>query len=167
MSQASAYPVIKQALVARLQARAALANVNVLDHVPVNVDEIRTPTGAMETIFPVGADGTSLDVVFCAGALRFDEEFILDLVVEVHGTDSDSTQPVVDARVNELLYEVLADIADQQNWDKATLGLDVFEYVYFTPSTYLWGETRIQQTEVYAANVTLGLGVNARRSFNS
>lgn len=165
MPQASAYAPIKQALVTRLSARPALAGVSVLGHVPVNTDEIRGPGGAPETVYVAGAEGVSEDIVFCAGGLRFDETFTLDVVCEVHGTDSSATQEQVDGRCNELLYELLADIAGQKDWDLPDLGLDVFDYLYFTPSTYLWGAARLQQTGVFAANVTQGLQVKARRSF--
>jgi len=163
--QASSYAAIKTALVTRLTARVGLTSVNVLRHVPVNVDDLRTDAGTIEAIWVAGAEGISEDVVFCAGDLRFDETCTLDIVIEVHGTDSDDTQQAVDERCNELLFEVLADLAAQNDWDKAALNLDVFDYLYFTPNSYLWGEGRLQQTGVYGANVTVGLEVKARRTF--
>lgn len=166
MPQASAYAVLKTALVTRLKARAGLNNVNVLRHRPTNSDDLRTPSGAMEAIWVAGAEGISEDVVFCGGDLRFDETFVLDVVIEVHGTDSLSDQETVDERCNELLFQVLADTAAQGSWDTQALGLDVFDYLYFTPSSYLWGDGRLQQTGVYGANITQGLEVKARRTFS-
>lgn len=162
----SSYSVVKAALVTRLKARPALAAVNVLGHVPVNKEDLRTGTGAQEVVYLAGATGTFSDVVFCAGNLRFDETLVVDVVVEVVGQESDDSQAVVDARCNSLFYELLADVAAQQTWDFAALGLGVFDYVYFTPATQTWAQGRVEGTvSAYAAAVTVGLQVNARRSF--
>lgn len=163
----STYSAVKEALVARLAARPGLAAANVSDHVPVNVDDLRSPSGRFETIAMGDATGSFSTVVFCGpGQLRFDEELVLAVLVEVHGTDSvDGTQPAVDRRVNELLYELLAEVADQQSWDLPTLGLDVFDYVTIVPATQRWSAGRLTQTGVYAASCEVGLAVSARRSF--
>lgn len=163
MPQASSYPAVKHALVARLRTRPALTNVNVLDRVPVNMDDIKTDAGTNEAIWVGGATAVSADVVFCAGNLRFDENPVeLTIGIEVYGTDSEDTQPAMDVRANELLYEVLAEVANQGDWDLDALGLDHFDYVYFTPSTYEWSEGRLQQTGVFGAAVEMTLGINAR-----
>jgi hypothetical protein len=161
----SSYSVLTAALVERLAVRPALVNVNVLDHVPVNKDDIRTEVGTFEVIAMAEGIGTFDDVVFCDGGLRFDETLVITVLIEVHGTDSNSTQSVVKARVNQLLYEALADVADQQSWDKAALGLDIFDYLFFTPATQRWSPGRLQQTGVFAAACELGIEARSRRSF--
>lgn len=165
MPAESSYSVLTAALVARLRQRTALVNVNVLDFLPVNVDEIRTPAGTFEVIGMGEAVGTFDDVVFTDGGLRFDEVLDITVAIEVHGTDSASTAPVIKQRVNALLYEVFADISVQAAWDKAALGLDVFDYVWFTPAVQEWRPGRLQQTGVYACACDITLQARARRSF--
>lgn len=162
---ASTYSVIKSALVARLQQRPALSAVNVLTYIPVNKDDIRTDVGTYECIAMAEAEGTFDDVVFTDGALIFDETLMQTVLIEVHGRDSSDSQAAVDQRVNELLYETLADIASQRGWDRASLGFDVFDYCYFTPAVQRWSPGRLQQSGVFAAAVEIGLQVQARRSF--
>lgn len=165
MAGPSAFPEITAALVTRLRARPNLINVNVLDQIPVNKDDIRTESGAFEVIaMTEGADVWN-DVVFCGGDLRFDESLTVTVLHEVQGVDSSATQAAVKRRVNELLHETLADVAAQADWDKAALGLDVFDYLFFTPSGGRWVPGRLQQTGVFAAAYELDLGVRSRISF--
>lgn len=164
MAVESSYSIIKSALVDRLGTRGSLTVVNLLKHIPVNTDEIRTPVGTLEVIAMGDATGTFDDVVFCAGGLRFDETFDLTVMIQAQGVDSNATQAAMDARVNELLYEVLAEVADQGTWNRDH-GLDAFDYVYFTPSTQDWHPGRLQATSVYACAMDLGLRVRARRNF--
>lgn len=161
----SSYSVLTAALVTRLKQRSALAAVNVLDFRPVNKDEIRTETGAYEVIAMTEGIGLFDDVVFTDGNLRFDEVLDITVLIEVQGTESADTAPVVKRRVNELLYELFADISVQAAWDKTALGLDVFDYVWFTPSAQEWNPGRLQQTNVYACACEITLTARSRRSF--
>lgn len=161
----SSFSVLTAALATRLNQRPALTSVNVLDFMPINKDEIRTETGAYEVIAMSEGIGTFDDVVFCDGNLRFDETVTITVHLEVQGTDSMDSAPVVKRRVNELLYELFADISVQASWDKAALGLDVFDYVWFTPATQEWNPGRLQQASVYACWCDIGLEARARRSF--
>lgn len=162
----SSYSVLTAALVSRLKARAALANTNVLDYVPVNVDDILTPVGTYEVIGMAEGIGTFDDVVFTDGGLRFDEALQITVLLEVHGEDSSDTQAVVKRRVNELLYEFFAELAGQVSWSgSAQLGLDVFDYLFFTPATQRWSSGRIAQTERFAASCEIGIESRSRRSF--
>lgn len=166
MPAASAYDTFKAALITRLQARPALADVNVLYRVPINQDDIITPSGTREAIWVGGAEGTDDDVVFCAGDLRFDETYEQEVGIEVLGTSSGDTQATVDARLNELLFEVLADIAAQLDWDFAALDLDVYDYLWFSPRRKRWTGGRLQQTGVFAGGLELFIEVRARRTFS-
>lgn len=167
MSVDSSYSVLTAALVTRLTARSAIVNAGtrVLDYMPINKDDIRTPTGSFETIAMAEGVGLFDDVVFCDGNLRFDETLDITILIEVHGVDSSHTAPVVKRRVNELVYELLADVSAQQSWDKTALGLDVFDYVWFTPSAQEWNPGRLQQTGVFACACEITLQARSRRSF--
>jgi len=166
MPAASAYPVLKAALVTRLSNRPNLADVvRVLDHVPVNSDELRTESGTYESIWMAAATGPIGPVVLCDGLLRFDEITDMTVVVQVLGVDSADTQTAVDERANELFYELLAEIAGQEGWNKADLGLDVFDYFWFEPLEHRWSAGRIQGQPAHGATVELDVQIRARRSF--
>lgn len=165
MAEASAYGLFTAALVTRLKARSGLVNVNVLDQIPVNKDDIRTVVGTYEVIAMADGDGDWDDVVFCDGALRFDETLIVTVLHEVHGTDSASSQADIKRRAGELLYETLADVSAQAAWDMAGLGLDVFDYLFFTPGHHRWVPGRLQQTGVFAAACEQDIQIRSRRSF--
>jgi hypothetical protein len=166
VSAGSAYPLIKAALITRLTVRAGLQGVNILAHPPISRDELRSPTGRNESIFFAGATGPFADVIMSAGDLRFDETPVMTVVAEVTGTTSEHTQLDVDARCNELVYEVLTEIAGQHTWPLSTYGLDVFNYVWFTPASGTWNTGRIDgiPAGAYGASFELGLQVQARRT---
>lgn len=165
MAAESTYSVLGAALVTQLKQRSGLEGVNVLDFQPTNKDEIRTETGKYEAI-SIG-EGVAVydDVVFTDGGLRFDEVLELTVSIEVHGTESADTGPVVKARVNELLYELFAEVAQQVTWDDTALGLDVFDYLIVTPSSAEWNPGRLQQTGVHACACDTTLQARGRRSF--
>ncbi len=165
MPGASAYPVLKSALVTLLTARSALSGVNVIGYAPVNSDDLKTDSGEFEAIWLAAAEGPVGPVVFCDGEMRFDEETTLTVVVEVLGRDTDDTQARVDTRANALFYEVLAEISDQSNWDTATLGLDVFDYFWCEPVEHRWSAGRIAGQPAFGARVELDVDIRARRSF--
>lgn len=166
MAFASTYSIMKTALVTLLEARPALAGItNVLNHLPVNKDEMRTKVGTNELIAMGGATGTYSNVVFTDGGLRFDEDFTLDVHIEVHGSTSIDTQAAMDARVNELLYELLHELARQAAWNQSALGLDIFDYLIVTPVAQDNNPGRLQQTGVFAAGLDLGIRIEARRNF--
>lgn len=164
----STYSVLKQALITQLGRRPNLisAATKLLTYVPVNPSDMRTDLGTFEVVATGEAEGAISVEVFTDGGLRFDELLDLTVVIEVHGTSSEDTQARVDTRVNEILYEVLAEVSAQTTWDQAQLGLDVFDYVIFTPSTQSWSPGRLQQTGVFAARCELGIEARSRRRFN-
>jgi hypothetical protein len=163
----STYSVITAALVTQVSQRQRVlsAATKVLDFIPVKPDEIRTDLGTYEVIGMGEAEGTFDNVVFTDGGLRFDEVLDITVLLEVHGTDSMDTATVAKRRVNQLLYELLAELSAQASWDKAQLGLDVFDYVWVTPAAQAWNPGRLQQTGVYACACELQLEARARRNF--
>src|SRR5690606_17953869 len=118
-----------------------------------NKDDLRTTAGAYEAIWIGTAVGPTGPVVFCDGRLRFDEETTVTVVAEVLGQDTRDTQQVVDDRVNELLYELLAELADQSTWDTTTLDLDVFDYFWCEPTETRWEAGRIDGQSTFASRV--------------
>ncbi len=165
MAAESTYSVLGAALVTQLNQRPALSDPHVLDFIPVKADEMRTPSGKYEVIGIGEGVGVFSDVVFTDGGLRFDEDLNLTVVIEVHGTDSADSAPVVKARVNALVYELFAELAHQVTWDKPALGLDIFDYLMVTPAAAEWNAGRLQQTGVYACGCDVTLLAESRRSF--
>lgn len=161
----SAYSLIKSALVFALEARPGLAGVAVSYDAPVRPLEVTGPTGAHEAIWCDRAEGPLDSVVFTAGDLIFDENLTLDLVIQVLHKNS-GTQQAADERAAELVYEVLAEIARQKEWDFADLDLSQFEYLYFLPVSQAWVPGFLEGTTGgHGASCRLGIQVRARRSF--
>lgn len=164
MASASAYSAVKSALVTQLAARSGLAGVAVSYQAPVDPTDVKS-TGSYEAIWCDDAEGDFADVVLCAGDLRFDESYIQTLVVQVMRPTRLGTQRVADERAQELLYEVHAELAAQNDWDLATLGLDDFDYLQVTPATQTWVTGFLPSGAGHAARCELGLLVESRRSF--
>ena len=163
----STYSVLTAALVTQLSQRQRIqsAATKVLDYVPINVSDMRTDLGTYETIAMGEAIGTFSNVVFTDGGLRFDENLDITVLIEVHGTESTDTATVAKRRVNQLVYELFAELSVQATWDLSFLGLDVFDYVIFTPATQAWNPGRLQQTGVYACACEITVEARSRRDF--
>lgn len=166
MAHASAYSLTKSALVTRLKTRAGtgLAGVNVSYQAPVKAPDVNA-RGSRESIFFDDATGTFDNVVLTAGDLRFDEEFVLTMVIQVLRPTSTGTQQVADERAQELLYEVFDELAGQDAWTLAELDLGVFDYFQVTPVTQEWETGFLPSGAGHAARCVIGLFVQARRSF--
>ena len=162
--QAVAAPGVGQALTTMLRLRPELGNVRISDSVPVTTEEVRTVLGAFEAIWVSGATGTFNSVVMRAGSLAFDETVSLTVNGQVLGRTSDDDQRSVTTRAGELLYEVLAEVAGQESWDQAALGLNVFDYVWFTPTNYTLDPGRLEgQAKAYAAGWSIDIQVRSRK----
>ena len=164
MAHASAYSLTKSALVTLLAARAGLQGVAVSYQAPVGAPDVAA-RGSHESIFCDDAEGDFDDVVLCAGGLRFDETLTVRLVIQVLRGSSLGTQQAADQRAEDLLYEVHAEIAGQNDWDLADLKLDVFDYFQVTPASQRWVTGFLPSGAGHAARCELGLLVEARRSF--
>lgn len=166
MTQATAYSTVKQALVTLLEARQGLSGVKVSYGPPVNIPDIRSINGSWENIHFLGVDGGTFDeIVFCDGGLRFDEDYVQEVRIQVLRPTNIGTQKACDERVGELLYELLAELAGQHDWDLASLSLDHLNYLMVLPATQEWDVGRLEGTAGHAAGIKLGLQVRARRSF--
>lgn len=164
MPHATPYALFKAAMVAKLEGRSGLSGVRVSYQAPEDVSDVRSESGSWESIHFNDASGTSEDVILCGGHLHFDYEYLQTVVVQVLQPSSLGTQQAADERVEELLYELFAELAGQQNWDLADLGLDDFMPFQATPSSIV-RRTGILTTPGHAAGVEVGIRVLARRSF--
>lgn len=165
MPHASAYPLCKAAIVTRLQTRTPeLSGVHIDYQSPQKASDIAS-TGSWEAIHLNDAEGIFEDRILCAGALTFDETFNLTLVIQVLRGTSLGTQQAADERVSELLYEVHAELSDQQNWDLTALDLDQFDYFQVTPGSHRWVTGFLPRGEGHGARIELALTARARRSF--
>lgn len=164
MAHASAYSLTKSALVTRLDARPGVQGVAVSYQAPVSATDVEG-RGALEAIFCDDAEGDFDNRVLCAGDLRFDETLTIQLVIQVARPTSLGTQQAADRRVEELLYEVHDELAGQNDWDLAELGLDVFDYFQVTPGAHRFVTGFLPSGEGHASRCELGLLVEARRSF--
>lgn len=166
MAFATAYAPVKAALVQLLVARSGLAGVTVEYHAPEKLPDIKSLSGSWENIHFDDARGDFASVVFCNGGLDFDEDYVQIARLQVLRPKSLGTQQVCDERVEQLLYEFLAELSRQANWDLEDLGLDFLDYLMVTPVSQTWTTGRLGGTTGgHAAGLELGLRVEARRSF--
>jgi hypothetical protein len=168
MAFASAYPVVKAALVTRLKARSGLAGVSVTYEAPENSEDVRGTSGAWESVSFDDAEGNIAQRVFAgASNLIFDEEYVQTCVIQVLRQDR-GTQQEADERAGEILYEIHAELANQADWDYDALGLGVtdFEYVDLLPVIHKMVTGFLPAGAGHAARVELGIRVRARRTFN-
>jgi hypothetical protein len=163
MAHATPYALFKAAMVAKLEGRAGLSGVKVSYQAPEDVSDVRAD-GSWESIHFNEAEGTSENVILCGGHLHFDYEYVQTAIVQVLRPDSLGTQQAADERVEEILYEVFAELARQQEWDLADLGLDDFMPFQATPLS-VRRRTGILTSPGHGAGVEVGIRVYARRSF--
>jgi len=164
MAHGTAYSLTKSALVARLAARPGLQDVAVSYQPPTGAPDVQA-RGSHEAIFLDAADGSLDNVVLTAGNLRFDEAIEVQLVAQVLLGTSSGTQRAADERAEALIYEVHAELAAQNTWPMADLGLDIFDYYQVTPASQQWVTGFLPSGAGHAARCELGLLVEARRSF--
>ena len=159
--QGSAHVLVGQALIARLQARDRLSGVAVSYDPPRQAYDVRGQSGNHEAIWLGPASGTYSDVVLCGGGLRFDEDVELTVTVQVLRPTSSGTQEKASTRAAEIVYEVLAAVAED-----ATLGITSFDYVIVTAGTQDWSRSGQMPDQVgHVGACDLGLNVRSRRSY--
>jgi len=167
MAHGTTYSALKSLLVTRLKARIGLNGVTVRYQPPIDPLDVNA-LGSREAIWFGDADGLFDNVVFCDGGLRFDESLLLTTVIQVLGAESLDDQEQVDRRIEELLFEVLGELADDDFriavQDDATLG--VFDYIIVTPETQQWTVGRLPQSgKAHGAGIELGIRVESRRGY--
>lgn len=162
MPAGSTYAALKAAIVERLQARSALSAVSVLYRPPERADEVAGESGVNESIWLDEAAGDHTNVVFGGLPLCLDESYSLALVIQVLRPTSDGEQQVADERVDELLYEVLSELAHDPSF-----GVDApeFDLVQVTYSSFTRTGGFLQSGSGHAAGAELELAVQARINF--
>lgn len=161
MAVGSSYSTVKAAAVAALKARPALSAVAVTYRAPETSTEVQGESGSNESIFFDDAEGGDLDNEIIASLpLRLEETYQLKLVVQVLRPSSDGTQQDADERVDELLYEVLKEIASDP-----TLGITGFDYLHITTAAFNRRTGFLGTSGGHAASCELMLSVEARLSF--
>lgn len=131
MSVGSSYATVKNALATLLAARTGLAGVAVSSQAPVQESDVTSSTGAFDAIWIDDTEGEYSDECFRALPLAFDETYGLKVVIQSIKPTTAGTQYAADLRVDEMLYEVLAQIAND-----ATLGVHSFNYLYALPTAF-------------------------------
>lgn len=131
MSVGSSYATTRNALFTLLAARNGLAGVVVSSQPPIQASDIVSSTGASDAIWIDDAEGDYSDDCFKALPLQFDETYGLKIVIQSLKPSDDGTQYQADLRVDQMLYEVLDQIAGD-----ATLGVHSFNYLYVLPSAF-------------------------------
>lgn len=167
MAHGTTYSAIKSLLTARLTARSGLHGVAVRYQPPLDPKDVNS-VGAREAIWFGDTEGDFSNVVFCDGGLRFDEDITIVCIIQVLGKESLDDQEAVDRRVEELMLEVLAELADPA-FAAAVLAdavLAAFDYVMVTPASQQWRVGRLgQASTAHAAGCELGIRVESRRSY--
>lgn len=164
----SSYAAVKRALRDRLQERPGLLGVAVEYQAPVQAADNRGSAGQYEKIFLDDVDDGELNnVVVCALPLRLDESYHLTVVVEVIRPSTLGTQEAADERVDQLLYEIVHEIASNP-----TLDIDPnpgphshFDFLNVTRGRFVRDTGFIAGTNGHGARCVLDVEVSCRLSF--
>ena len=170
MGTGSSYSAIKTALVALFKARPGLKGVRTSYEGPTKPEDLVSLGGANEAIWFDNAEGSFDDIINCGDSLRFDETYLQYIIIQVMRMESvglgNSPQQLVDERAEELLFEVLAVIADQSNWNLPALNLDQFSYLIITPRSQDWSPGFLEGTsDGRGVTCRLGIEVRTRRNY--
>ena len=163
MPGAIGYHAVKRALAAGLAARAGLQGVVVSYAAPDKIPEIRGRNRSWENIHFDDAAGTVDNEVFCGAHLVYDADYIQTTKLQVLRPTSRGTQEACDERLEELILELWAYLADQSSWDLDAMGLATFDNLIVTPATFAF-DTGLLAPAGHAAGVEIGLRVQTRRS---
>jgi hypothetical protein len=163
MPVGSTYSTLKTAIYDKLKARPALSAVAVNYRAPEKATEVQGESGSREAIFLDDAEGEHDNVVFGGLPLRLEETYSLKLVIQVLRKGDSSEQQDADRRVDELLYEVLHELASDP-----TFGIDddAFDYLQVTYSDWKRTTGFLDTSGGHAAGCELDLQVEARLSFD-
>ncbi len=132
MTVGSSYSTVKQALTDAFLTRQGLVNVSISTQAPLNPSDLSGQDGSLDAIWTAGTEGEYSDQCFRALPLAFDETYGLTLIIQSLRDTTAGTQIAADTRVDEMLYEVAATIADDP-----TLGLgDSFNYIFVLPASF-------------------------------
>lgn len=168
MAFGSSYSAVKAALVTLLTARAGLSGVAINYETPIRRADLVSTTGAYESISMGEAEGNFEDRLNCGVGEIFDESYTLFIYIQVLTEETSTTNPqqVIDERAETLLYEVLAELSNQSNWNLTALNLSQFSYITVLPVSQEWSPGFLEgTTDGRGITCRLGVSVNSRRTF--
>lgn len=145
----------KTALVTLLSARDGLDGVVVTRHAPKNTDDLRNSDGAYEAIWIRSANGSYEPTTLRAGVLDLEEQWDLDVVIQV--IQRSSTEEATELRATELLDEVLLEIQDDPS-----LGVTSYRMFQAIPGQIREESGPMEQGDAYGARFELTVEITAR-----
>lgn len=163
MSVGSSYSTLKWAIFQQLQARAGLQGVAVSYQAPVQAQDVQDSTGSSEAIWLDDADGEHENVVICSLPLQIEELYSIALVVQVLRPSSLGDQRAADLRVDELLFEVLSELATDPTWGLSNTGN--FVYLHTTRTAFRRVTGFLPNGAGHGARAELALRVDSRLRF--
>lgn len=163
MAVGSSYAALKRAIIDRLQARSALSAVSVSYQAPIQASDVLDSKGNGEAIWLDEAEGEHQNVVICSLPLHLEEVYALVCVIQVVQDHSEGTQQAADERCDELLFEVLSELANDPTFGLSTG--DPFNYLHVTRSTWQRRTGFMPSGAGHGSTIRLMLEVNARIHF--
>ncbi len=162
MAVGSTYSTLKGAIYAKLLARLTPLNVVVRYSAPERTDDVLGPTGKYEAVWLDNAMGSQDNVVICGAPLSIDETYRLNLSVQVLQEDGNvgGTQQTADVRCDEILYEVMDELAGNPTW-----GVTQFPICQTTRATFKWETGVLPNGMGHGARVDLALEAKGRISY--
>lgn len=163
----SSYATVKTAVRDKLSERPGLMGVNISYQAPVQAADVRG-AGSYEMIFLDDVEDGELDnVVFCSLPLRLEENYHVKLIVQVLRPSSQGTQETADQRVDQLLFEVMHELASDP-----TFGIDVnpgphshFDHINVTRGRFIRETGFLEGSNGHGSRCELDLEVTCRISF--
>lgn len=160
----STYSTVKSAITAQLAQRSGLSGVDVLAAPPVDALNIHGPSGSGKAIWIVDAEGDYDNVVMCgAGRLDIEESYGLTIVLQAMPVNKSETQASTDLKVDEMLGELLLEIAADPTWG---LAVPPVQYLETTRGSFRRFVGPLGQTAIRPSRCEFDLNVEARISFD-
>lgn len=163
MALGSSYSSVKWAIHDQLAARAGLQGVAVSYQAPVQATDVQDSSGSGEAIWLDDGAGEHNNVVICSLPLQIEEQYQISVIVQVLRPSSLGTQREADLRVDELLYEVLHELATDPTWGLSNVGN--FVYLHTTRSTFQRVTGFLPSGAGHGARAELNLQVDSRLRF--
>lgn len=158
MSVGSSYSTAKAAIVSKLNARAGLSGVAISYQAPLVSSDLGGESG--DAIWLDNATGGYDNVVICGLPLRLEELYDLRVVIQSLRPSTTGTQQVADERVDELLYEIFDELADDP-----TFGVTTFNYFHITRGSFARITGFLPTGAGHGARCELDLNVECRHTF--
>lgn len=165
MTVGSGYSTVKFAIYNQLRARANLQGVAVSYQSPLQAEDVQSSTGSGEAIWLDDADGEYENVVICSLPLQIEELYNITLNVQVLRAESEGTQYEADKRVDELLWEVMNELANDPTWGLS--GTHNFVYLHTTRGIFRRVTGFLPGGAGHGARCEMNLEVKSRLSFHN